>query len=634
MYLSDLQIWNFRKYGKKTIDGEILPGLHISFSKNLNLLVGENDSGKTTIIDAIKYVLFTRSFEYIRLSIDDFHLPCGCENENCRAKELKIKCIFKGFSDNEAKNFLEWLSVDKKGYWLSIFLSAKLNGREINIIWRAGEGEGSQIDSKARDLLRVTYLKPLRDAENELSPRRGSRISQILDSHEAFAEKDDHKLVEIINEANDDIQGFFNEGIPEENPGIRLHNEIDMYLSEFSDRNSPLISRFSVSRTGLRNILEKLQLEVFEEVFDSCEITTELGLGSHNLLFIAAELILLKKIDYSGLRLGLIEELEAHLHPQAQLRLIDYLQRESKDSDIQLILTTHSPILASKIKLNNLIICKKKGVFPMGDSFTKLERGDYSFLERFLNSTKANMFFAKGIILVEGDAENILIPTLARIIGYPLSNFGISIVNIGSTAFLRYSRIYMRKNDEKMGIPVSIITDLDLKPNVTIDGEETLVNYSEEDIQQKIKNKSKYFGGKEISVFVSPKWTLEYVIASSENFRSLLLKSIFYAQKEMNSNKYMITKEKKEELTRDLAEFDAWISMNNPSKEQIAYKIYYDELLKKNVSKAIVAQWFSHFLWEEKKQYKSLLESDQCFKYLIDAIKYSAGDEFHDSKNH
>ena len=55
--------------------------------------------------------------------------------------------------------------------------------------------------------------------------------------------------------------------------------------------------------------------------------------------------------------------------------------------------------------------------------------------------------------MVEGDAENILIPVIADILGYPLEKYGVSIVNVGSTAFLRYSRIMVRKDGHNIGIP-------------------------------------------------------------------------------------------------------------------------------------------------------------------------------------
>ena len=82
----------------------------------------------------------------------------------------------------------------------------------------------------------------------------------------------------------------------------------------------------------------------------------------------------------------------------------------------QFILSTHSITLASKIKLANLIVLKGKEALPMSSEYTLMKPADYKFLERFLDATKANLFFAKGLIMVEGDAENLLIPAIAQLI--------------------------------------------------------------------------------------------------------------------------------------------------------------------------------------------------------------------------
>ena len=84
----------------------------------------------------------------------------------------------------------------------------------------------------------------------------------------------------------------------------------------------------------------------------------------------ASELLHLQKKNWSGLKLGLIEELEAHLHPQAQMQVIETLQKEV---DKQLIVSTHSPNLGSKVALANLIICSSDNVFPMKLGCTYLE---------------------------------------------------------------------------------------------------------------------------------------------------------------------------------------------------------------------------------------------------------------------
>lgn len=211
MYLSELKVSNFRKFGEGENNS---PGLCIKFNSGLNLLVGENDSGKTAIIDAIKMVLFTQSYEYYRLEDEDFHIPSNAD-EGERAKELRIECVFRGFQFSEAKNFLEWISIEKDSegkshYYLRVFLIGRReNGRVYRDLKAGSDEQGTSLDGKARDLLRIVYLRPLRDAEFELSPRRNSRLSQILYSHSDFADKEKHPIIEVVKKANGEIESFF-----------------------------------------------------------------------------------------------------------------------------------------------------------------------------------------------------------------------------------------------------------------------------------------------------------------------------------------------------------------------------------------------------------------------------------------
>ncbi|MED3804599.1 AAA family ATPase [Lysinibacillus xylanilyticus] len=631
MYLAELKIWNFRKFSSN----ENEPGLALNFTPGLNLLVGENNSGKTAIVDAIKYTIHTQSYENIRIENEDFHLPVGETEETNRATELRVECVFKGFSDVEAKNFLEWLGMekndqDKYEYYLKVFLTAKRNNNTIYYDIKAGpDHEGKQLSGEARNLLRSTYLKPLRDAEKEMSPRRNSRLAQILTSHDAFKGKEEeHYIFETIKEANEKIQRYFKgidqDGAPlPDQEGKKLLEEINDYLEEFGGINNKLHSNFTLARLNLKNILERLNLEMTEN---------KSGLGSQNLLFIATELLLLKRDSYQGLKLALVEEIEAHLHVQAQIRLIDFLQEEVKGSDVQLIMTSHSTDLASKVRLENFIICKDDKAFPMGQNYTNLNKGDYLFLERFLDSTKANLFFAQGVIMVEGDSENLLLPTIADIIEKPFSKYGVTVVNVGNTAFLRYSRIFKRKHPEHglLNIPVAAITDNDIKPDLYKEKDPHVNTKSDlekvKTIEQRRADKSNNIDGQNVKLFISPDWTLEYDIALG-TLQKELLKAVLRAEKIGNSDAIGLTPKKEQQISKEIDELYKEWDKKNTTNEEKAFYIYYDLVLEKKISKAIIAQCLAEILEELKEKdpdvLKSKLLSDPQLQYIVSAINHA-----------
>ena len=639
MIVSELKIFNFRRF--KSENGA--PGLQITFHKGLNALIGENDSGKTAVIDALKFVLLTQSNEYIRPSEEDFYIS----DNGDACSEFKIDCTISDFTQNEAKNFIEYLSFSKTEddveYTLELHYRAWKEGHKIYQELRVGDiDDGISIDVKARELLKAVYLKPLRDAEREMSSGRGSRISQILLNHPVFKDKKEHAILDILKNANDSIERYFTS----DTDGKRILQAIRNNLELFNDKDQASNAELKTSDIQLRAILESLSL-------NAPEINP--GLGELNLLFIAAELLLLKDDTDGGLKLALIEELEAHLHPQAQLRLISYLQNEYTENHVQIIISTHSPILASKINLKNLILMKNRSGYDLSEGKTGLQKGDYLFLQRFLDSTKANLFFAKGIIMVEGDAENILIPVIADILDYPLEKYGISIVNVGSTAFLRYSRIMIGRDGSSIGIPVSVVTDCDVKPEYIADSETGDIRFNEKENESAIakwKKNKKYTKGS-VHGFTSPRWTLEYCIAMS-CLSGDFHKAVHYGKKILNARERISLTDKKikEADIKVVKEITERADLPNSEK---AYKIYNLMLAKNGKSdlKAIVAQCLAS-LWrwkisiipngitqekmfdldlygfktkeEAKATLKSEIEVDPYLSYIVNAIKYAAGE--------
>ncbi|PLR82309.1 ATP-dependent endonuclease [Bacillus canaveralius] len=683
MYLAELKIWNFRKYGDASMEGE--PVILVNFKPGVNLLVGENDCGKTTIIDAVKHLLGTQSYDYTRIEEDDFYIS----NSGIRTKHLKIEGIFKSLTDEEAGNFLEWISFDEKGNTeLIVRLGAKVNNHQIITNVTAGV-EGLDTRFEARDLLRVTYLKPLRDAESELSSGYKSRLAQILRNHPLFAKEDnEHTLEKYIRIANSRIKGYFDKEtlekeeifeITEGEQGAKLITQfLDDTLSAFmgiSFNENNYKSFLDITRNDLSSILRKLSLNIDEN---------KIGLGSLNQLFIAMELLLFE-IE-TNFNLALIEEIEAHLHPQAQLRLIKYLQDKGENANEQYIITTHSITLASKVQLDNIILCRNNLAFSMGPQYTELSSGDYQFIERFLDATKANLFFAKGVIFVEGDAENILLPILAEIIKKPLHKYGVSLVNVGNTAFIRYSRIFRRKDEScPLDFPVSIINDLDVKPLICNQNNSSCDDYKYLTIPEAAINEleKKYVGlmlgclreNKFLSLDKARRAVLRYnQIDDFKDFRGF--QTEFDRTVTLNQSitvvKELVEREKRGKYETDTIklylnewtmEYDIALSglkyyihcaiqiskkvksdediinsLNlekeleaakkeieeyaiSKSDEETAYWIY-EDLYKNRASKAVTAQYFGKLIKMHEETVKPILETDQHIKYLIDSIKH------------
>ena len=476
MYLESISIKNFRLFKE----------LDLKFNQGLNVLVGENDSGKTALVDAIRYTLGATSSDRSYVAETDFH-----GEENSLSIQLKFSDV-----DAHAYRFVEHLShdiykdqagEDKSRSVLYVQLSAEKTGTErrgypyIKSQVRSGkDGNGLSIEAEIRDFLATTYLKPLRDASAELSSGRASRLSQILSSSKDIRDGTD-KILSTIAEAN---RKLLADNEPLKKSAERIQND---YLHElvFEDDKESLGAFIDIAgvkaddldampanakRRYLRAVLEGLSLALTKD-------RRLHGLGYHNLLFMAAELLLLEQEASNEFPLLLIEEPEAHLHPQLQMKLLQFINAKIKSEaipeGIQCILTTHSPNLSSKADPSEIIILGGGGASALRPDETELAPDDYKYLRKFLDATKANVFFSKGLLFVEGDGENILLPEIARLLGRPLENYGVSIVKYdNSGSWKRFAKLFLRKgkDDESESdtwppTKVCVIRDLDLWPD-------------------------------------------------------------------------------------------------------------------------------------------------------------------------
>ncbi len=444
-----------------------------------------------------------------------------------------------------------------------------------------------------------------------LSARTDSGAQSICNIDPKDPNCEPKTLVEIMSRAEELIQS--NEFI--QNAKSDLNTD---YLSDFSLGDEKLEGDIGIAKkAGIREILEKLELWLTPQ--KGLEQRTQRGLGVNNVLFMATELLLLSGDEFT-LPLLLIEEPEAHLHPQMQLRLMDFLENKAKSKNVQIIITTHSPNLASKIDIENIVMMCAGKTYALKAGQTKLESSDYLFLRRFLDVTKANMFFAKGVVIVEGDAENILLPTLAKLIDRSFTNYGISIVKVGSRGLFRYSRIYQRTDESGIPIRVACIADRDIVPDEAAKymdtGKRRLESeYEEGEIEEK-EEKLLSHDDATVKTFVSPKWTLEYDIAVS-GLGFQLHAAIQLASK----SKVLLEEEKKRTIQGAKEEYEGWIK-EGLTKEEVAAKVYMG-LFDRKASKAETAQFLAEYLETNPIPASDLKKA--LPSYLVSAIEYVTG---------
>ncbi len=511
MYISNIEIKNFRMFKELTL----------KLNKGLNVFVGENNSGKTAILDSIRYVLGTNSTENIIVEEEDFHKD---------EREFSIKLIFSDLSSKEAGAFAEYLTYtdDNKELIITLICSKEKNGRNrygfIKRQIKTGkDATGPDLESDTREFLNVTFLKPLRDAEAELSSGKNSRLAKILEGYINIKEDDfpakGANLISKVEQYNKDIKAEIDS----------LHSagssKIDEKIkSEYLDKllleKKNIVLKFIPGKdySLFKNLLKKLNL-LFEG--DSGKEGKQ-GLGYQNLLFMSAELLLLSREENNPSRTLIIEEPEAHLHPQHQIKFLKFIKDllgAAEKKSFQVFISTHSPNLSSQIPLENIFICTKNQAFSLRKGETALEKEDYEFLYKFLDVTKADLFFARGLIFVEGISEQLILPVISKEISqFLLEEHGVSIINVSGKSFVRFAKIFKdSKLNERIPIPISCIRDRDKDNDENIAKLKEHIESSAPDCHR---------------VFVSEKYNLEKSFISAN--KGLILEAITLTYKECN----------------------------------------------------------------------------------------------------
>jgi predicted ATP-dependent endonuclease of OLD family len=699
MYISKIEIDNYRNFKPATeIDG-IRKGTTVEFVEGTNIIIGHNNAGKTNLLKAIQLVLDARRAKY-KLSIDDF---CKQYKDFDIPPEINISITLKGQEiepDDHKVLVYDWITKLEIPYeaklTFSFFLPQSDDYRtyqtevckfkhgndtyDADKVWRfikkyylpkyVGRVYGGNVKNKetaSNELLEkfeFQFLDAIRDAEKQMffgsntilkdvlnyfldygltSGKKledlSSKIQYILKDKEEQFETTSQKLFDSLKDriSKDEILKYSKEtgankgGLP----------DLDAYVSE-------------------EDLLFALRLIV--KVGDMKIPISNNGLGYNNLLYAAlvlAKMQIESESTYYGENAKVfpvlaIEEPEAHLHPSMQFKFLKFLQ---KNVDIekkvrQLFVTSHSTHITSASELDNIICLYNdsynnnqigypaKAILNYKDpeilkKATQIKKNIESknYVKRFLDATKSNMLFADKVVMVEGLAEQLLLPCFAAYSMFceesrttfeeELINQHVCIVSVDSRTFNHFLKLYSYSKDNPFAINKKVVCITDADP--TINGKACFpfqLNGEGIAIASHLKSLKKKFEKEfnNINVYHPEEGkgkTLEYELARCNFKSSLILTSSFPSQNSANTiaNFKLLQTELKSKSVSYISIAEKYRTFGLTEKQEENLKKYIDALntvtLEDNEkTTALISALYYNVVSETKGEHSMMLEAN------------------------
>ena len=309
--------------------------------------------------------------------------------------------------------------------------------------------KGGSLPSNHYDRLATIYLQPLRDPERGLRPGQHSQVSRLVDSLTREDQRADFES--IAKDANQKIRGL--------KPVEDAKGDINTQMAAIAGSELTQKTELIFTDPTFRRIIAGLQPEIEGLPFALN------GLGYNNLIFTSATLGTLRRSPQFSYRSILVEEPEAHLHPQLQMLLLRHLAEvasKHEGNEVQVIASSHSPILASQAPIDSVVsVHEVEGEVSAVSIFSiAIVDNTKKKLQRYLDATRGELFFARRILMVEGIAEALLLPILAEISDCNLKESAVTILNADGINFNAFIPLF---GVDGLGVPVVIVTDGDAK---------------------------------------------------------------------------------------------------------------------------------------------------------------------------
>jgi len=504
MYISKVSLVNYRNFANA----------YFNFNKGINTVIGENGSGKTNVFKAIRLLLEDASLQFAyKLTEGDFNRTL--DKGRWKGHWIIISIEFDELNDEEAIQSLfihgtgiaEADYVEKATY--NLFFRPKADIRQklsdlgpgdkaglqailddINILdnyetFFTGKStadfnnpevykelvgdfenvvfpsviDASKFGSKIPHQLSIakevsfTFIQALRDVVSDFHNNRTNPLLTLLKYKSGEIKDADYQPISnLVKDLNESIEALPDVQTIREDIKTTIQDAVGLTYSP-----SSLSIKSSVPDEA-EKLLQSLKLFIGEPEEDYEGGIHELSLGGANLIFLTLKLLEFKyrKSKDTFANFLIIEEPEAHIHNHIQKTLFDKLDY----GDTQIIYSTHSTQISEVSNVDNInILAKKLNYAEVYQPSTGLGTENINQVQRYLDAVRTNLLFAKGVILVEGDAEEILIPIMVKkVFGISLDELGISLINIRSTGFENVAQLF---HNDRIQRKCAILTDLD-----------------------------------------------------------------------------------------------------------------------------------------------------------------------------